>query len=179
MESGNVQKKKSKLIITLITVIGVTCLGILIFSYDSYASFFKTSDKASSAENAGINDEFYYYDEVTSYVNTYVNYITAIYPTVMNGDVNHSNEESILKATNDFLLFSQSFSAEPSNETDELFRDHFRKLQTDAEGIANYIKDYLFKEEDVYLKFIKNNYKNTQIHLDTMNEFRKLHYIDI
>lgn len=178
---NNKVNKSNKLLVVLVSIMSVVTLATLsalgFVFYKGYAEKNTNQTIIDSDESTLAIEELYtYYFATSEYVEKYGNYATAVYPIVKSSYISDEDKTKVANLTNDFIFYSQSFSAQPVTHQDYLFEEHFSKLQMSAEQFADYIKEYLYKEETVYLTFIKNSFSDTRIHLDTMNEFRKQNY---
>ena len=175
----NVKKKGNRLLVVLVSVMSVVTLSVLgvlgVVLYKGYASESDSVNVNTNFSHIVVDDESYY-DKVKEYLDAYVSYAEKVYPVILKGNMTDADKEVSLKYTNEFILYSQEFSASPVTYEDDLLDDNFFDFKMSAQNFADYAKSYLYKDEKVYINFMKNSFKDTQIHVDTIAEIENKYY---
>lgn len=178
MEDNVKKKGNNKLLVALVSVMSIVMVGVLgVILYKGYAS--ESVDSSIFGESFDDSYDGYnysYYNDVTEYLNTYVAYVEKVYPVVLKGNMTDVYKEDVIYRTNEFMMYSQSFTATPITAEDDLLYDNFFDFKLSAENFADYVKSYVFKEEKVYLDFMKNSFKDTEINIDTIAQIEKTYY---
>jgi len=184
MESGNVKKKKNKLIIVLISLVSVACLGIGVIVYNDYA--IANSDNTVLSEavlkskdgsvESDIKFEDAYFILLKSYIEKMMEFNRSTYKTIHDKNVTESNKEDLISKTISFLTYSQSFDITPITERDKIMHENFIDMKYDAEKMAEYALQYIYKKENVYYSLHQDHFDNLRIHMGTMGDIEKKYY---
>lgn len=172
-------KSNNKLLVVLVSVMSIVTLSVLgvlgVVLYKGYASESDVGNVNTDLSPIVVDDKSYY-DKTKEYLEAYVSYVENVYPVILKGNMTDEDKAIALKHTNEFILYSQEFNATPITYEDELLDDNFFDFKISAQNVADYAKSYLYKGEKVYIDFMKNNFKDTQIHIDTIVQIEKKYY---
>lgn len=191
MESGNV-KKKNKLMITVVAIIGAMCLfgavGLLL--YKGYANETSDTETALNKEveldsvstlnvdsegNVDIDNESYY-NQVKGFFDETVKFHEATYDDIFMMRVTDSNRERLNQITNDYIIFLQSFNPSPVTDADKILHENVTDAKYDMEQVAYHALQFIHTGEMTHKRLHRDYFVKFKVHVETIKAVEEQYY---